>query len=76
MGVALGACTLPGANKPGFTLEDDEIELGLSIHGEKGMERRKISTTDELAEIILKTIIDDSKIGKGDKVALLASIRS
>ena len=73
MGVALGACTLPGANKPGFTLKDDEIELGLGIHGEKGVERRKISTADELAEIILKTIIDDRKIGKGDKVALLVN---
>ncbi|OSQ40885.1 dihydroxyacetone kinase family protein [Thalassospira mesophila] len=73
MGVALGACTLPGADKPGFTLADDEIELGLGIHGEKGVERRKIGTANELAETILKTIIKDRKIGKGDKVALLVN---
>ena len=35
MGVALGGCTLPGAEKSGFTLADDEIELGLGIHGER-----------------------------------------
>ncbi|WZB64535.1 dihydroxyacetone kinase subunit DhaK [Achromobacter xylosoxidans] len=39
MGVALGGCTLPGAEKSGFTLADNEIELGLGIHGEKGVER-------------------------------------
>ncbi|OSQ36703.1 dihydroxyacetone kinase family protein [Thalassospira sp. MCCC 1A01428] len=73
MGVALGACTLPGAKEAGFTLDKDEIELGLGIHGEKGVERRKIANADELCETILKTIITDRKITKSDRVALLVN---
>ncbi|RCK42443.1 dihydroxyacetone kinase [Thalassospira profundimaris] len=73
MGVALGACTLPGAKGPGFELESDEIELGLGIHGEKGVERREIAPADDLCKTILKTIIDDRNITTSDRVALLVN---
>jgi ATP-dependent dihydroxyacetone kinase len=71
MGVALGACTVPAAGKPGFTLEDDEIELGLGIHGEKGVERSAMRPADELVDIVLNAILSDRAQKSGDQVALL-----
>jgi dihydroxyacetone kinase len=73
MGVALGACIVPAAGKPGFTLGDDEIELGLGIHGEKGVERSAMRPADELVEIVLDTILRDRGIGSGARVALLVN---
>ena len=73
MGVALGACTVPAAGTPGFTLGDDEIELGLGIHGEKGVERTKLQPADRLVEILLESILSDRAIGAGARVALLVN---
>lgn len=73
MGVALGACTIPASGKPGFEIPDDEIEIGLGLHGEKGVERVKIKTSDELVEIIINNIISDLKIGNQDKVVVLVN---
>ena len=50
IGVALSPCLIPGAAAPGFTLGDDEIELGMGIHGEPGVERRPSAAADEVAE--------------------------
>src|SRR3984957_19882285 len=61
MGVALGPCTVP-AGRPGFTLGDDEVELGLGIHGERGVERTTLRRADELVETILGTILADRGI--------------
>lgn len=71
MGVALDSCTVPAAGKPGFTLAINEIELGLGIHGEQGVARVPHQSADQLAEILLKSIIDDLKIQAGDRVVLL-----
>jgi dihydroxyacetone kinase len=71
--VALGACTVPAAGKPGFTLGDDEIELGLGIHGEKGVERSAMRPADELVDIVLDAILRDRGIASGDAVALLVN---
>jgi len=73
MGVALGACTVPAAGKPGFELGKSEIELGLGIHGEKGVERTGIKPADELAEILIETIVTDLALKPGDRVALLVN---
>lgn len=73
MGVALGACTVPAAGTPGFTLGDDEIELGLGIHGEPGVRRVKIQPADQLVDTLLDTILADRKILAGDRVALLVN---
>lgn len=73
MGVALGACTLPGASKPGFTLADDEIELGLGIHGEAGVSRSAMQPADRLAETLIDTIVEDRAIAAGTPVALLVN---
>ena len=49
-GVALNACVVPAAGKPSFILEDDEVEFGVGIHGEPGIERVKYTTADELVD--------------------------
>ncbi|PTM43431.1 dihydroxyacetone kinase family protein [Bosea sp. 124] len=73
MGVALGSCTVPTAGKPGFELGEDEIELGLGIHGEKGVERTQIKPVDQLVDTILDAITRDRGLKAGAKVALLVN---
>ncbi|SKA13980.1 dihydroxyacetone kinase subunit DhaL [Consotaella salsifontis] len=73
MGVALGSCTLPAVGKPGFTLGETEIELGLGIHGEAGVERGEMREASELAKTILDTIISDLDIKPTDRLALLVN---
>jgi ATP-dependent dihydroxyacetone kinase len=73
MGVALGACTVPTAGKPGFTLGDGEIELGLGIHGEAGVRRGPLQPADELVAEILQAIVSDRGLVRGNRVALLVN---
>ena len=73
MGVALGSCIVPAAGIPGFTLGDDEIELGLGIHGEKGVERTKMRPADALVDAILGAVVADRGLKRGDRVALLVN---
>lgn len=73
MGVALNGCTLPGAEGPGFHLADNEIELGLGIHGEKGVERVAPTQAHELTETLLKNIIEDLELKDGERVALMVN---
>jgi dihydroxyacetone kinase len=73
MGVALGACTVPAAGRPGFALGADEIELGLGIHGEAGVERAAMMPADALVEHLLTTIQSDRGLGTGSRVALLVN---
>lgn len=73
MGVALDGCTLPGVDKAGFSLADNEIELGLGIHGEKGVERTAPMPADQLTETLLSNIIEDLGIRSGERVALLVN---
>ncbi|MFD1197970.1 dihydroxyacetone kinase family protein [Brucella gallinifaecis] len=71
MGVALGSCTVPAAGKPSFELGEQEIELGLGIHGEKGVERVSIMSADQLTDRLIDTIVADRKIQAGAQVAML-----
>lgn len=59
MGVALTPCTVPAAGKPTFTLGDNEIEIGIGIHGEPGTSRGSMKTVDELVDIMATAILDD-----------------
>ena len=58
MGVALSPCTVPAAGKPGFTLGEDEIELGLGIHGEPGVRRAPLEPVDALVDRLIGAILD------------------
>ena len=55
----MSPCILPAVGKPGFVLADDEIEIGMGIHGEPGVERTKVKTAKEVAEILLDKILAD-----------------
>ncbi|MDR0285454.1 MAG: dihydroxyacetone kinase subunit DhaK, partial [Propionibacteriaceae bacterium] len=59
MGMALTGCTVPAAGKPSFDLADDEIEIGIGIHGEPGRHRGQIGTAAEIAEMLVRPILDD-----------------
>ncbi len=73
MGVALSACTVPAAGKPGFTLGDDEVELGLGIHGEAGVRRIPIAPADALVETLVARIVEQKGLLRGSRVALLVN---
>ena len=59
MGVALSSCTVPAAGKPTFELGDDEMEMGVGIHGEPGRRRVALGSADEIAATMLQAIADD-----------------
>ncbi|MDR0552418.1 MAG: dihydroxyacetone kinase subunit DhaK [Spirochaetaceae bacterium] len=73
MGIALSPCIVPQAGKPGFTLADDELEIGLGIHGEPGVTRGKIKKADELVAEILEKILADNPVKSGEEIALLVN---
>ena len=68
VGVGLEGATIPGQKEPIFSLPPDEIEYGLGIHGEPGVQRIKMQTADTIAENLLSTILEDSGITEGDTV--------
>ena len=68
MGLALTSCTVPAAGKPTFELGDDELELGVGIHGEPGRERRPLATASECASLLVEPIVADLPYKKGDAV--------
>ncbi len=73
MGMALSPCTVPATGKPTFTLADDEMEIGMGIHGEPGVRRTKIMSADKLAETLLEGIMEDLPLDEGDEVALMTN---
>ena len=70
MGVALTSCTVPAAGKPTFTIGDDEMEMGVGIHGEAGRQRMKLKTADEITEELINSITSDLG-GKGQALLLV-----
>ncbi|MBX2825548.1 MAG: dihydroxyacetone kinase subunit DhaK [Gammaproteobacteria bacterium] len=73
IGVALGACSLPHTLKPNFELGPDEMEIGLGIHGEPGVERGPLKTADEVTDALLDRIFTEMSPSKGDRVAVLVN---
>lgn len=68
MGMALTSCTVPTAGKPTFELGEDEMELGIGIHGEPGRQRVKLATADEITEMLLTPIIEDLGLKSNEPV--------
>ena len=73
MGVALTSCTVPAAGKPTFTLSDDEMEMGVGIHGEPGRRRVKLASADDIAAELTGAILGDLEIKSGSPVLLLVN---
>jgi dihydroxyacetone kinase-like protein len=68
MGMALTSCTVPAAGKPTFELGEDEIEIGIGIHGEPGRRRLPMATASEIAEMLVEPIVSDLPFASGDAV--------
>jgi len=73
MGVALSPCILPEAGKPTFSIADDEIEVGMGIHGEPGIEVHKMMTADEVARTLLTKILEDMPLAPGSEVSVMVN---
>lgn len=70
MSMAISPCTVPAAGKPGFSLEDDEMEIGIGIHGEPGTHKEKLLPADEIADQLLEKILSDLDFS-GREVAVM-----
>lgn len=71
MGMAISPCTVPAAGKPGFTLAEDEVEIGIGIHGEPGTSREKMLSANEAAKRLLDTILADLDYSGKEVVVLV-----
>ena len=71
MGIALTPTILPQAGKPTFEIGDDEMEIGMGIHGEPGIRRGKLKTANEITEELSEKLLSDIDLNKGDKVSIL-----
>lgn len=71
LGVGLSSCTLPATGKEIFDIADDEMEIGMGLHGEPGVQRGKLLTADETTERVLPRIIEDLPYKSGDEVVLV-----
>ena len=71
MGLALTGCTPPAKGKPIFELADDEIEVGVGIHGEPGRRREKLQPADALVDQVFEAVSSDLPFNSGDKVGLM-----
>jgi phosphoenolpyruvate---glycerone phosphotransferase subunit DhaK len=71
MGVALSPCIVPEVGKPSFTLNEDEMEIGMGIHGEPGIHRGKLKPADDIVDEMLFPVLNDLPYEKGDEVSVL-----
>jgi dihydroxyacetone kinase-like protein len=71
--MALYPCRVPSAEESTFTLDEDEIELGIGIHGEPGTERTEVMKADEVVDELLGSVIEDIPYEEGDEVALMVN---
>lgn len=74
MGVALSPCTVPQIGKPTFTLGEDEMEIGMGIHGEPGTRRGKLQTADEITDQLVETILKDIDLTGSEVTVMLNSL--
>lgn len=73
IGAALTPCTVPLAGRPTFTIADDEMEMGMGIHGEPGVWRGKLRTADAVAGEMMDLLLADLPIARGDRVSVLVN---
>jgi dihydroxyacetone kinase-like protein len=68
MGMALTSCIVPAAGTPTFDIGDDEMEIGIGIHGEPGRRREKLMPVNDIARLLVDPIVSDLGLKKGDSV--------
>jgi len=68
MGMALTSCTVPSAGKPTFELGEDEMEIGIGIHGEPGRRRVKLASADDITEMLATPVVEDLGLKSGKNV--------
>jgi dihydroxyacetone kinase-like protein len=68
MGMALTPCVTPGSGEPSFTLADDEMEIGIGIHGEPGRYREKLAPAHDVVERLATAVVEDLPYESGDNV--------
>lgn len=73
MGVALSPCIVPEVGKPTFSINENEIEIGMGIHGEPGIEVKKMMTANEIASTIFKKIITEISLNENDEVSVMVN---
>lgn len=73
MGMALTPCIVPAAGKPNFTLAENEMEIGMGIHGEPGTHREELKPADEIVTHLMDKILADMNLAEGDEVAVLVN---
>ena len=73
MGMALTSCIVPAAGKPTFDLGEDEMEIGIGIHGEPGRRRVKLATADEITEMLTTPIVEDLGLKSGEQVLAMVN---
>jgi dihydroxyacetone kinase-like protein len=73
MGVALSSCIVPEVGKPSFSIGEDEMEIGMGIHGEPGIERGELKPADEIVSDMMGRILEDLPYAGGDEVAVLVN---
>ena len=73
MGVALSPCIVPEVGKPTFSIAENEIEIGMGIHGEPGIEVRKMMTADDVADLVLDKILADMPVERGSRVSVMVN---
>ena len=71
MGMALTSCTPPAKGSPLFELGDDEMEMGVGIHGEPGRRREKLASANAIVDELLEAVVTDLPYESGDEVALM-----
>jgi dihydroxyacetone kinase-like protein len=73
MGMALTSCTVPHVGKPTFALPEDEMEVGVGIHGEPGRKRMKLKPADEIVELLMEPVLSDLPFKSGDNVLMFVN---
>ncbi|MDU5106486.1 dihydroxyacetone kinase subunit DhaK [Clostridium sp.] len=73
MGMALTPCIVPAAGKPNFTLDENEMEIGMGIHGEPGTHKEELKTADEIVTHLMDKILGDMTLSEGEEVAVLVN---
>jgi dihydroxyacetone kinase-like protein len=73
MGMALTPCTVPHAGEPTFTLDENEMEIGIGIHGEPGRQRLPLEPADRIVERLMTAVVDDLPFGQGDETLLFVN---